>query len=64
VLPILTSHARDLTAGLARSARPAAPVRPEPAAAPAPRRRSPGPARRAAAAALRRSADRLAPMIE
>jgi hypothetical protein len=63
LLPILTRHARDLTATVAQSARPHAPVHPE-RVAPVAQRRSPGAARRAAAAVLRRSADRLAPMIE
>ena len=61
-LPIASLQARDLTAGLAQSAQPRAPVREE-AAAPAPRR-SPGGARRGVASMLRRSADRLAPMLE
>ncbi len=51
------------TAGLARSALPGSPRRAVAPAAPAPRR-SPGAARRATATALRRSADRLAPVIE
>jgi hypothetical protein len=62
-LPVLISQARDLTTTRAQSARPGAPVRHEPARPPA-RRRSPGAVRRAAASALRRSADRLAPVIE
>ena len=65
MLPILVAQARQVTAARARSGRPDAPVR---AAADqrgslAPRR-SPGPSRRAVAAALRRSADRLDPAIE
>jgi hypothetical protein len=62
-LPIAVHHARELTSDLARSAQPRAPVR---AAAPAPavQRCSPGVARRAVASLLRRSADRLAPVIE
>ena len=50
-------------ATLARSALPGAPVQDAAPARPAPRR-SPGAARRVAATALRRSADRLAPVIE
>jgi hypothetical protein len=62
-LPVLIHQARDLTASRARSARPLATQRREPAGPPA-RRRSPGVVRRATASALRRSADRLAPVIE
>jgi hypothetical protein len=62
-LPIGFLQARDLTATLARSAQPTAPVRVE-AARPVAQRRSPGAVRRAVAEALRRSADRLAPAIE
>ena len=63
MLPILIDQVRGRTAQLARSAQPSAPVRAV-SARPAARRRSPGTVRRAAAAALRRSADRLAPAIE
>jgi len=59
-LPIVLNHARELTSDLARSAQPHAAVR-VPAAKPAAQRHSPGTARRVAATALRRSADRLAP---
>jgi hypothetical protein len=62
-LPIVVQQARELTSDLARSAQPRADVRPV-AAAPAVQRRSPGAARRVVATALRRSADRLAPVIE
>jgi hypothetical protein len=63
LLPIAALQARRLTADLALSAQPHAPVRAD-RRAPAAPRRSPGTARRALAAALRRSADRLAPAIE
>jgi hypothetical protein len=63
MLPVLTRQSHDLTAGLARSARPAAPVRREPLAAPRSGRAGIG-LRRAAASVLRWSADRLAPVAE
>jgi hypothetical protein len=62
-LPILTSQTRELTSVQARSALPNAPVRQEAVTRVAPRR-SPGVARRTTAYVLRRSADRLAPVIE
>jgi hypothetical protein len=62
-LPVLIRQAHDATASRARSARPLAPQRHDTVASPA-RRRSPGVVRQAAASALRRSADRLAPVIE
>jgi hypothetical protein len=64
MLPVLSQQIRDLTADAARSARPHAPVRRTETAPAAATHRSPGAARRALAAALRRSADRLAPAIE
>jgi hypothetical protein len=60
---ITAQLAPDRSASLARSALPGSPVRAGTAAIPA-SRRSPGAARRVAATALRRSADRLAPVIE
>jgi len=62
-LPIVAIHARRLTEQRVLSARPGAPVR-KAGPAPVAQRRSPGVARRVAATALRRSADRLAPVIE
>ena len=64
MLPVPTRQICDLTADVARSARPHAPVRPNETAPAAAGRRSPGAARRAVAGALRRSADRLAPVTE
>ena len=63
MLPVLSHQIRELTTDVAHSARPHAPVRPN-ETAPAAGRRSPGAARRAVAGALRRSADRLAPVTE
>jgi hypothetical protein len=60
---ITAQLAPDRSASLARSALPGSPVRTAATALPA-SRRSPGAARRVVATALRRSADRLAPVIE